>query len=219
MGQRLAHRWGYERDVPVADRSLRLEYRLKRLGAPSLQITPTALGGLLLIERHRHADARGFFSRLFCAEELAVCGFDAAVAQVNHSYTRQRGSVRGMHFQYPPHGEVKFVSCLRGEVFDVAVDLRCGSPTYLQWHAERLSESNACSLLIPRGFAHGFQTLSNDCELLYVHSAPYAADAEGGLNPNDATLGIRWPLPFSDISERDAMRPALTAGFTGLGGS
>jgi dTDP-4-dehydrorhamnose 3,5-epimerase len=170
----------------------------------------------MLIERPRHADVRGFFSRLFCAEELAMCGFDAAVAQVNQSFTRRKGSVRGMHFQHPPHGEVKFVSCLRGEAFDVAVDLRKGSPTFLRWHAERLSESNALSLLIPRGFAHGFQTLSDDCELLYVHSMPYATDAEGGLNPSDATVGIRWPLPFADISERDATRPAMVAGFAGL---
>jgi dTDP-4-dehydrorhamnose 3,5-epimerase len=186
------------------------------LRSPSLHITPTPLDGLLRIERIRHTDARGFFSRLFCADELAVCGFDTPVAQVNHSVTRHRGSVRGMHFQYPPHGEAKFVTCLRGEAFDVAVDLRRGSPTYLQWHAERLSESNARSLLIPRGFAHGFQALSNDCELLYLHSMPYVAEAEGGLNPRDDAVGIRWPLPIADISDRDAKRPAVLAGFSGL---
>jgi dTDP-4-dehydrorhamnose 3,5-epimerase len=181
-----------------------------------LQVTATPLAGLVLVERRRRDDSRGFFSRLFCAEELGDAGLDTSVAQVNHSFTRRRGSVRGLHFQYPPHGETKFVSCLRGEVFDLAVDLRCGSPTYLQWHAELLSDTNGRSLFIPQGFAHGFQTLSDDCELIYLHSAPHAPGAEGGLNPTDPALSIRWPLPFTDISERDAAHKALGADFTGL---
>lgn len=185
-------------------------------GQPWLQVVPTPLGGLAVVERRRQDDQRGFFGRLFCAEELGVAGFDASIAQVNHSFTRRRGSVRGLHFQYPPHAEAKFVSCLRGDVFDVAIDLRRGSPTFLHWHAERLSEANRRSLLIPRGFAHGFQTLSDDCELLYLHSAPYAAGAEGGLNPSDPMLGISWPLAFTDISERDAAHAALTPSFNGL---
>lgn len=184
--------------------------------APWLQVADTQLGGLRVVERRRHEDARGVFGRLFCAEELRAAGFDSAVAQVNHSVTRRRGSVRGLHFQYPPHGEVKLVSCLRGEVFDLAVDLRRHSPTYLKWHAELLSNSNRRSLLIPRGFAHGFQTLSDDCELLYLHSAPYAPGADGGLNPADPALGIPWPLPLADISERDASRAMIGTGFTGL---
>lgn len=144
---------------------------------------------------------------------LTIAG---SVNGANHSVTRRRGSVRGLHFQYPPHGEVKLVSCLRGEVFDLAVDLRRHSPTYLKWHAELLSNSNRRSLLIPRGFAHGFQTLSDDCELLYLHSAPYAPGADGGLNPADPALGIPWPLPLADISERDASRAMIGTGFTGL---
>ena len=183
---------------------------------PWLKFTAAPLGGLLVVERRRQDDQRGFFGRLFCAEELGAAGFGTSIAQINHSFTRRRGSVRGLHFQVPPHGEAKFVSCLRGEVFDVAVDLRRGSPTYLRWHAEHLSEANHRSLLIPRGFAHGFQTLSDDCELLYLHSAPYAAGAEGGLNPTDPALDIRWPLPFTDISERDAAHAALAADFSGL---
>lgn len=184
--------------------------------APRLQTVDTPLGGLRVVQRRRDEDARGFFGRLFCAEELRAAGFDTAVAQVNHSVTRRRGSVRGLHFQSPPHGEVKLVSCLRGEVFDVAVDLRRDSPTYLQWHAEVLSDSNRRSLLIPRGFAHGFQTLSDDCELLYLHSAPYVPGADGGLNPTDPALAIDWPLPLADMSERDATRAMIGAGFAGL---
>jgi len=124
--------------------------------------------------------------------------------------------VRGLHFQHPPHAEDKLVSCLRGEVFDVAVDLRQGSATFLQWHAEILSADNARSLLIPQGFAHGFQTLTDDCELLYLHSRAYAAGAEGALNVRDPALAIRWPLAFTDISERDAQHPLLTREFTGF---
>ena len=181
-----------------------------------LQVTATPLAGLVVVERRRRDDSRGFFSRLFCAEELGAAGLDTSVTQVNHSFTRRRGSVRGLHFQYPPHGETKFVSCLRGEVFDLAVDLRRGSPTYLQWHAELLSDTNGHSLFIPPGFAHGFQTLSDDCELIYLHSVPYAPGAEGGLNPTDPALGIRWPLPLTDISDRDAAHAPLGADFTGL---
>ena len=183
---------------------------------PWMTVTPTMLAGLMRVDRRQQEDARGFFSRLFCADELRAIGADASIAQVNHSFTRRRGSVRGMHFQYPPHAETKFVSCLRGEVFDVAIDLRRGSPTFLQWHAELLSETNHRSLFIPRGFAHGFQTLRDDCELLYLHSAAYAPGAEGGLSPTDARVGIRWPLPLAEISERDAAHPPLTDAFKGL---
>jgi dTDP-4-dehydrorhamnose 3,5-epimerase len=176
----------------------------------------TPLAGLRVIERRRHSDERGFFGRLFCADELAPAGFDAPVAQVNQSVTRERGAVRGLHFQHAPHAEVKLVSCLRGEVFDVAVDLRRGSRTFLKWHAQRLSPGNGLSLLIPRGFAHGFQTLSDDCEMLYLHSAPYAPAAEGGVAPGDPALAIDWPLPVARLSPRDAAHPPLPPDFTGL---
>jgi dTDP-4-dehydrorhamnose 3,5-epimerase len=121
-----------------------------------------------------------------------------------------------MHFQFPPHAEDKLVSCLRGEVFDVAIDLRSGSTTFLQWHGEILSGENCKSLLIPQGFAHGFQTLSQDCELLYLHSAAYHPGAEGALNPLDPAVGIEWPLAFTDISERDSKHPLIAQTFTGV---
>ena len=181
-----------------------------------LSITDLPLAGLKRIERQRLGEARGFLSRLFCADELKAAGWNAPVAQINHTSTALRGTVRGMHFQHSPHAEMKLVSCLRGEVFDVAVDIRAGSPTFLHWHAERLSANNGFALLIPTGFAHGFQALSDNAELLYCQSAAYSADAEGGLNPNDARLAIAWPLGISEISARDTQRPMLGDDFTGV---
>jgi len=180
-------------------------------------ITATPLAGLFKVQRHRREDPRGFFSRFFCADELRQIGFHPPIAQANHTLTRRRGAVRGLHFQQPPHAEDKFVSCLRGEVWDVAVDLRPDSPTYLRWHAEVLSADNLCSLMVPQGFAHGFQTLTDDCEMFYLHSLAFQADAEGGLNPGDPVLGITWPLAFTDVSERDMKQPYLTADFIAQG--
>lgn len=177
---------------------------------------PTPLAGLVVMQRKRLEDMRGFFSRLFCADELSTVGFALPIAQINQTLTRKRGAVRGLHFQHPPHAEDKFVSCLRGEIFDVAVDLRRGSPTFLTWHAEMLSAENSRSLFIPQGFAHGFQALTDDCELLYLHSRPYAAQAEGALNVNDPALNIAWPLAFTDISQRDSAHPRITEEFNGI---
>lgn len=170
------------------------------------------LAGLKLVERQRIGDSRGFLSRLFCAEELAAAGWVKPIAQINHTYTAMRGTVRGMHFQRPPHTEMKLVSCIRGEIWDVAVDVRAGSPTFLHWHAERLSADSGRALLIPEGFAHGFQTLTDDAELLYCHSAAYSAGAEAGLNPLDERLAITWPLPISELSARDAAHPLIETG-------
>ncbi len=176
----------------------------------------TSIKGLTIVERRIARDNRGFFSRFFCAEELVEVGFKAPIAQINQTLTTRKGALRGLHFQHPPHAEDKFVSCLRGEIFDVAVDLRYGSPTFLQWHGEILSSSNARSLLIPQGFAHGFQTLIDDCELLYLHSKAYSSDAEGALNFGDPSIGVTWPLPLTEISARDANHPYLTRDFTGI---
>lgn len=172
-------------------------------------IAESPLAGLKLVRRQRLGDSRGFLSRLFCAEELAGAGWDGPVAQVNHSRTARRGTVRGMHFQRAPHAEAKLVSCLRGEVFDVAVDLRPASPTFGRWHASRLSADNGCALLVPAGFAHGFQAQCDDVELLYCHSTAHAPQAEGGLNAQDASVAIAWPLPVSELSARDASLPGL----------
>jgi dTDP-4-dehydrorhamnose 3,5-epimerase len=180
------------------------------------ELHATPLSGLTLVRRQRIEDERGFFSRLFCAQELAAVGFVLPIAQINHTYTRRRGAVRGLHYQTAPHAEDKFISCLRGAVFDVAVDLRRDSPTFLRWHGEILSAENACSLLVPQGFAHGFQTLTDECELIYLHSRPYAASAEGSLNVLDPLLAINWPLPVSDISARDAARAGIARDFSGI---
>lgn len=180
-------------------------------------VTRTPLEGLVAVTRSQASDTRGFFSRFFCAGELAEVGFDAPIAQINHTLTRRAGAARGLHFQHPPHAEIKFVSCLRGRVFDVAVDLRCGSPTFLSWHAEILSADNATSLLIPRHFAHGFQALEDDCELIYLHSAPYEAAAEGAINLLDPLVGIDWALPLTELSQRDRQHPFITPDFRGVG--
>lgn len=181
-----------------------------------LQYSNTSLPGLRLIQRQRIGDQRGFLDRLFCAEELAAAGWLRPIAQINHTYTQRQGTVRGMHFQYPPHAEMKLVTCLRGAVWDVAVDLRQDSPTFLSWHAEELSPENQRALLIPEGFAHGFQALTSDVEMLYCHSASYAPDAEGGLHPEDSSLSINWPQPISELSERDTSHPLINDEFKGV---
>lgn len=178
---------------------------------------PTPLAGLMVIHRQLHEDARGLFVRLFCAEEFREIGLSRPIAQINHSVTRQKGAVRGLHFQYAPHAETKIVSCLKGKVFDVAVDLRRGSPTFLRWHGEVLSANNRQALHIPEGFAHGFQTLEEDSELLYLHTDYYDPTAEGALNVNDPRLDIAWPLPIAELSERDRGHPFISEEFVGVG--
>ena len=180
------------------------------------EITTLPLPGLKRVQRQRLGDSRGFLARLFCADELAAAGWAGPIAQLNHTHTTRAGTLRGLHFQHAPHAEMKLVSCLRGRVWDVAVDLRAGSPTLGQWHAEELSADNACALLIPPGFAHGFQTLADDCELLYCHSAAHAPQAEGGVHPHDEQLAIDWPLPITELSARDANHPRLRETFTGM---
>lgn len=176
----------------------------------------TPLSGLKLIERKPVGDARGFLSRMFCDSELAAAGWTSGIAQINHTLTKKQGTVRGMHFQRAPHAEMKLISCLRGSVWDLAVDLRSGSPTFLKWHAAKLSADNHHALLIPEGFAHGFQALSDDCELLYLHSQPYTPSDEAGFNPQDPMLAIYWPLAVAEISARDRQHALLTPDFKGM---
>jgi dTDP-4-dehydrorhamnose 3,5-epimerase len=175
----------------------------------NLRLTP--IQGLLVVERMPFRDERGFFCRLFCSEQFAEIGFAQGVSQIGNSLTRERGSVRGLHFQRSPHDDAKFVSCLAGEVFDVAVDTRPNSPTYLQWHGEILSAQNFRSMLIPGGFAHGFQTLTEDCQLIYLHDKPHAPASEGGLHALDPRLSIEWPQPISVMSKRDCGFPLLAS--------
>jgi dTDP-4-dehydrorhamnose 3,5-epimerase len=177
---------------------------------------PTPLSGLTLVQRKRIEDHRGFLSRFYCADEYREAGFNKPIAQINHTLTRNKGAVRGMHFQFPPHVEAKLVSCLKGEIFDVAVDLRHGSPTFLQWHGAILSAQNSQSLFIPEGFAHGFQTLTEDCELIYLHTAAYHPESEGALNVVDPKLSITWPLARTEISERDRNHKMIEQDFKGI---
>jgi dTDP-4-dehydrorhamnose 3,5-epimerase len=153
---------------------------------------------------------------MFCADDLALAGWCKPVAQINHTFTAKRGTIRGLHYQKHPHVEMKLVSCLRGIVWDVAIDLRAGSPTFLHWHAQELSAENCKALLIPEGFAHGFQALTDDVDLLYCHSAAYNAQSEVGLHPMDHALEIQWPLDVTEISQRDANHPPITREFAGL---
>ncbi len=179
-------------------------------------ILDTPIADLKIVERQQLGDNRGFLSRLFCAEELAAAGWHKPVAQINQTHTQKQATIRGLHYQRPPQTEMKLVICLSGVIWDVAVDLRAGSPTYLQWHAEELSSDNHRALLIPEGFAHGFQTLSDDVELIYCHSAVYAAEAEMGLRFDDPVLHITWPLESSALSSRDNNHPLLTPNFAGV---
>lgn len=172
-----------------------------------LLVLDTPLPGLKTIDRDTLKDTRGFFERLFCIHELSQHLQSRQIVQINHTLTVNKGTVRGMHYQTGDAAETKIVTCIRGEVFDVAIDVRKGSPTYLSWHSVILSESNFRSFLIPEGFAHGLQTLSDNCELLYFHTKTFNSEAEAGLNPKDPRLNINWPLQIRDLSERDANLP------------
>lgn len=177
---------------------------------------PTPIKGLVLLERLKLQDDRGFLSRLFCAKDLTAIGWRDPVNQINETGTAKAGTVRGMHFQYPPHSELKLVTCVQGRVVDVAVDLRQGSSTFLKHFAIELSDANNLSLLIPKGFAHGFQSLTDDVRMLYVHSHPYVATSEGGLHPQDPKLNITWPLPVINLSNRDSHHPLIDPQFEGI---
>lgn len=172
------------------------------MGKP-LKIISTPISGLKVVETSPIADKRGAFLRLYCEKELASVIGSRRILQVNHSQTAKVGAVRGMHFQHPPHSEMKFVRCIKGKVWDVAVDLRAGSTTFLHWHAVQLSPSNNHMMAIPEGFAHGFQCLEAESELLYLHTAFYNHEAEGGINYRDPCLNINWPLPVTDLSSKD----------------
>lgn len=173
---------------------------------------PTLLAGVYVVSRSPLHDTRGYLERLYCTLDLGdVCDTDQPLVQINHTLTRTPGTVRGMHYQLPPHADRKIVSCLRGEVFDVVIDLRPHSPTYLGWHAEVLSDDNHRSLIVPEGCAHGFQTLTEDCELLYFHTGYWHPQSEAGVHPLDPLIGITWPKPIADMSARDRSHPPLTA--------
>ncbi len=182
----------------------------------AIKIEEKSIGGVFEIESQRFSDQRGSFLRIYCHETLKDILSDRNISQINHSVTREVGTVRGMHFQYPPFAEMKIIQCVRGRVFDVAVDLRQGSDTFLQWTATVLSPENSNALVIPEGFAHGFQTLENDSELIYLHTRPYVSTSEGAIIYNDPRVSINWPLTPVNISPRDQTHQMLAAEFRGI---
>jgi dTDP-4-dehydrorhamnose 3,5-epimerase len=178
--------------------------------------TPTPLKGSYMIQLTPFKDERGWFARTYCKNEFKEIGHDSEWVQMNHSFTVKKGTIRGMHYQVPPYSEIKMVRCIRGKVFDVIVDIRNDSPTFLKWFGVELSASAMNMIYIPRGFAHGFQTLTDDCELIYHHSELYVTNAENGIKYNDPAIGINWPLEADMISERDLNHPALLKNFKGI---
>jgi dTDP-4-dehydrorhamnose 3,5-epimerase len=171
----------------------------------------TRLDDAWLIDIEPREDERGFFARTWCRRELAARGLDPEVAQESLSYNRHCGTIRGLHFQRSPHEETKIVRCTRGAIYDVVVDLRPRSPTYLRWQGFELTAENRRALYVPKGFAHGFQTLAESAEIAYQISAFYVPDSAGGYRYDDATFGIAWPLPVTVIGERDLSWPAFSA--------
>lgn len=174
-----------------------------------MEVLDTAIPEVKVLRQQRHGDERGWFARAWCAREFADAGLDARAAQVNLSHTARRGTVRGLHHQVGPHAETKTVHVVAGAILDVAVDLRPGSPTHGQHVAAELSADNGQALVVPRGFAHGFQALTDDVTMLYVMSEYYAPGSEQGVRHDDPTLAIPWPLPVTVLSPRDAALPLL----------
>ena len=181
-----------------------------------MKIINTKIDGVFVIENDPIIDSRGAFSRLFCEKEFSPILGNRHIVQINHSITRTIGAIRGLHYQYPPFAEMKMVRCLKGRVWDVALDLRQGSPTFLKWHVEELTSENAKIIVIPEGFAHGFQVMNENSELLYLHTAFYEKSVEGAIRFDDPNLSIHWPLPVTDISERDKNHPIINKLFTGI---
>jgi dTDP-4-dehydrorhamnose 3,5-epimerase len=185
-------------------------------GQSTVRIEPTPLLGVVLIHTTPVRDHRGRFTRIYCAQEFEHSIRPLNFVQTNLSRTEGRGSVRGLHYQRSPAAEAKLIRCLRGKVFDVTVDLRASSPTFLQWYSVELSEDAECQILIPEGCAHGFQVVSDGAELLYQHTAPYTRDLEGGVRCDDPMIGIKWPLPLASHSQRDSSFALLDKTFEGI---
>lgn len=181
-----------------------------------MKIHTTPLSGMRFIELDWRNDSRGGFARLFCERELADILGARRIVQANYSLNEHIGSIRGMHFQHPPHSEMKFVVCVRGAVWDVAVDLRSNSATYLRWYGLKLSAEGRTMVVIPEGFAHGFQVIVPGSELIYFHTATYAPASEEGLRYDDPALGINWPITVGEVSVRDRNFALIDKSFTGV---
>ncbi len=169
--------------------------------------TQTKLPGAYVIELEPRGDERGFFSRAWCEKEFENAGLSTRISQANVSLSRDRGTLRGMHLQLPPAAEIKLIRCTRGAIYDVIIDLRPTSPTYCEWVGVELTSENRKALYVPEGFAHGFQTLTEDCEVFYQVSHPYSPEHETGVRYDDPRFGIEWPGEFTVISDKDRNWP------------
>lgn len=177
-----------------------------------LEIETTPLSGVLRLTPRRFGDARGFFSESWNKTRMADAGITLEFVQDNHSFSTERGTVRGLHFQAPPHAQDKLVRCGRGALYDVAVDIRRGSPTYGQWYGTELSFENGAQLLVPKGFLHGFMALTDDCEICYKCTDYYAPECDGAVAWDDPDIAIAWPLEVTPvISDKDAAAQSLAA--------
>jgi dTDP-4-dehydrorhamnose 3,5-epimerase len=181
-----------------------------------MNFIPTPLKGSFVVELKVHDDARGWFARTYCKNEFAQIDHNKEWVQMNHSFTSLKGTIRGMHYQRPPHAEIKMVRCIAGAVYDIIIDLRKDSPTYLNWFGTELSAANKKMIYIPEGFAHGFQTLADDTELVYQHAQFYEPGAEEGILHNDITLNIQWPLQVTALSDRDKKHPIIDSNFKAI---
>jgi dTDP-4-dehydrorhamnose 3,5-epimerase len=181
-----------------------------------MKFTATPLNGSFIVDLDLFSDDRGWFARTYCKKEFEQIGHSKEWVQLNHSFTNHKSSLRGMHFQFPPYTEIKMVRCIAGAIFDVIIDIRQGSPTFMKWFGTELSAVNKKMLYIPEGFAHGFQTLTGNCELIYHHTSFYIPGSEGGIRYDDAKIGIEWKGPIAEISARDKEHPYLDDTFTGI---
>lgn len=175
-----------------------------------MKFLETPLKGSFIIEPEPRRDERGMFARVFCKKEFEYAKLNKEIVQVNHSLTKEKGTVRGMHYQKPPNAEIKMVRCIKGSVFDIIIDLRKNSPTFLNWFGEVLSSDNMKIMYVPEGFAHGMQALETNSEILYFVTEFYAPKQEGGVNCKDPKIGIKWPLEPRNLSEKDKKLPFLT---------
>lgn len=181
-----------------------------------MEISDTSIQGLKLISGGGFKDSRGSFERLFCVNELTEILGDRQIVQINYSVTKSVGAIRGLHYQKPPQAEMKLIRCLRGKVWDVGLDVRKGSSTFLKYYSVELSSRNGLMVILPEGVAHGFQVLESDSEMLYLHTAPYNKGSESALRYSDPKLSIDWPLPATDLSQRDKSHLLLDNSFKGL---
>lgn len=181
-----------------------------------MTFAPTSLSGCYLVDINPYQDERGWFGRYYCKDAFRKIGHEKEWVQMNHSVTKKKGTLRGMHYQVAPYREIKMVKCVSGAVYDVVIDLRSASETFLHWFGVELSAENSRMIYIPEGFAHGFQCLTNDCQLLYHHSAYYQPNSEGGIRYNDPMIQISWPLPVTVLSPRDEQHPILNENFRGI---